>query len=82
MSNLQAKTTINHIEPTVSLTNTITQGPEKLIGTAGTQPKSFIEWGDEDCILRFPGEFGELTTISRTYVENEPKKNIERTFGI
>ena len=48
--------------------------------TPEPQAQSFIEWGDEDCILRFSGELGELTTINRTYVENDPKQNIERVF--
>lgn len=41
---------------------------------------ALVEWGDEDCIFRPPGELGELTRVTRTYVENDPKRNIERIF--
>ena len=43
-------------------------------------PVALVEWGDEDCIFRPPGELGELTRVTRTYVENDPKLNIERIF--
>ena len=41
---------------------------------------SFIQFSTEDCILNLSGELGERTTINQTYVENEPKANIERLF--
>ncbi len=41
---------------------------------------SFIQFSAEDCILNLSGELGERTTINQTYVENEPKANIERLF--
>lgn len=41
---------------------------------------SFIQFLTEDCILNLSGELGEQTTINQTYVENEPKANIERLF--
>ncbi len=43
-------------------------------------PVALVEWGDEDCIFRPSGDLGELTRVIRTYVENEPKLNIERIF--
>lgn len=48
--------------------------------TPTPQPAALIEWGDEDCIFRPSGELGELTRVTRTYVENDPKLNIERIF--
>ena len=81
-SSLQLKLTNNPIEPPALPTTTIIQESENPTWTVEAKFKSFIEWEDEDCILRFPGELGELTTISRTYVENEPKKNIERIFQL
>ena len=41
---------------------------------------ALLEWSDEDCIFRPHGELGELTRVFRTYVENEPKQNIDRIF--
>ena len=41
---------------------------------------SFIQFATEDCILNLSGDLGEQTTINQTYVENEPKANIERLF--
>ena len=41
---------------------------------------ALLQWSDEDCIFRPPGELGELTRVTRTYVENEPKQNIDRIF--
>ena len=59
-----------------SETPTPTNPPE----TPAPPPAALIEWGDEDCIFRPSGELGELTRVTRTYVENEPKINIERIF--
>ena len=59
-----------------SETPTPTSPPE----TATPMPMALLEWGDEDCIFRPSGELGELTRVTRTYVENDPKLNIERIF--
>ena len=48
--------------------------------TPASTTAALIEWGDEDCIFRPSGELGELTRVTRTYVENDPKQNIERIF--
>lgn len=48
--------------------------------TPTSMSAGLIEWGDEDCIFRPSGELGELTRVTRTYVENDPKLNIERIF--
>ncbi|MCH8089128.1 MAG: hypothetical protein IH955_03850 [Chloroflexi bacterium] len=55
-----------------SLSDTPTPSPEAQ--------GSFIQFSTEDCILNLSGELGERTTINQTYVENEPKVNIERLF--
>ena len=64
-----------------------TQAPDVEDAAATAPPESptpppvaLVEWGDEDCIFRPPGELGELTRVTRTYVENDPKLNIERIF--
>ena len=64
-----------------------TQSPDyaTIAPTAAPEPSmpppiALVEWGDEDCIFRPSGELGELTRVTRTYVENDPKLNIERIF--
>lgn len=64
-----------------------TQAPDyaTIAPTAAPEPSipppiTLVEWGDEDCIFRPSGELGELTRVTRTYVENDPKLNIERIF--
>ena len=57
-----------------------TPSPTTPPATPTQVPASLIEWSDEDCIFRPHGELGELTRVTRTYVENEPKRNVERLF--
>ena len=59
-----------------------TTPPEKTEAPATSTPAAaaLLEWSDEDCIFRPHGELGELTRVFRTYVENEPKQNIDRIF--
>ena len=66
-------------EPTKT-PDTETAAPTSPPETPTPVPAALIEWGDEDCIFRPSGELGELTRVTRTYVENDPKQNIERIF--
>ena len=66
-------------EPTQA-PDSATPTPTNLPATPTPVPAALIEWGDEDCIFRPSGELGELTRVTRTYVENDPKLNIERIF--
>ena len=66
-------------EPTQA-PNSETTAPTAPPETSTPPPAALIEWGDEDCIFRPSGELGELTRVTRTYVENDPKENIERIF--
>ena len=67
------------VEPTQAL-DSATPTPTNPPATPTPVPAALIEWGDEDCIFRPSGELGELTRVTRTYVENDPKLNIERIF--
>lgn len=66
-------------EPTLA-PDTEPASPTATSEAPSTPPTALIQWGDEDCIFRPSGELGELTRVTRTYVENEPKINIERIF--
>ena len=57
-----------------------TPSPTEPPATPTQAPAALIEWSDEDCIFRPHGELGELTRVTRTYVENDPKRNVERLF--
>ena len=57
-----------------------TPSPTTPPATPTQASTTLIEWSDEDCIFRPHGELGELTRVTRTYVENEPKRNVERLF--
>ena len=66
-------------EPT-GAPDTETATPTAVPESPTPPPVALVEWGDEDCIFRPSGDLGELTRVIRTYVENEPKLNIERIF--
>ena len=66
-------------EPTEA-PDTETATPTAVPESPTPPPVALVEWGDEDCIFRPSGDLGDLTRVIRTYVENEPKLNIERIF--